>query len=294
VSTVLDERPTTTPADPRAPRMSAGSRRRLVHGGFIAIAVLYVGILVIAPLVAIAWQAFKPGLKVIADTLTSPDVVHAFSLTAVITIITVVVTSVFGVIVALVITRDSFPGKALVSAFVDLPLAVSPVIVGVMAIVLFGRGGWMEAFFASRGIQILYAVPSMVLVTIFICIPFVVREVAPVLDELGVSEEEASRTLGASSLQTFFRVTLKNIRWALLYGIALSTARSIGEIGAVAIVSGNITGRTETATIYIMRQFDQFNDAEGYIVAMALALVSIVILVAIETFKRRQEKDRET
>jgi sulfate transport system permease protein len=294
VSTVLEERPATTPADPRAPRMSAGSRRTLVHGGFIAIAVLYVGILVIAPLVAIAWQAFKPGLKVIVDTLTSPDVVHAFSLTAVITIITVVVTSVFGVIVALVITRDSFPGKALVSAFVDLPLAVSPVIVGVMAIVLFGRGGWMEAFFASRGIQILYAVPSMVLVTIFICIPFVVREVAPVLDELGVSEEEASRTLGASSLQTFFRVTLKNIRWALLYGIALSTARSIGEIGAVAIVSGNITGRTETATIYIMRQFDQFNDAEGYIVAMALALVSIVILVAIETFKRRQEKDRET
>ena len=294
MSTVLDERPTTTPADPRAPRMSAGSRRTLVHGGFIAIAVLYVGILVIAPLVAIAWQAFKPGLKVIVDTLTSPDVVHAFSLTAVITIVPVVVTSVFGVIVALVITRDSFPGKALVSAFVDLPLAVSPVIVGVMAIVLFGRGGWMEAFFASRGIQILYAVPSMVLVTIFICIPFVVREVAPVLDELGVSEEEASRTLGASSLQTFFRVTLKNIRWALLYGIALSTARSIGEIGAVAIVSGNITGRTETATIYIMRQFDQFNDAEGYIVAMALALVSIVILVAIETFKRRQEKDRET
>jgi len=294
VSTVLEERPATTPADPRAPRMSAGSRRTLVHGGFIAIAVLYVGILVIAPLVAIAWQAFKPGLKVIVDTLTSPDVVHAFSLTAVITIITVVVTSVFGVIVALVITRDSFPGKALVSAFVDLPLAVSPVIVGVMAIVLFGRGGWMEAFFASRGIQILYAVPSMVLVTVFICIPFVVREVAPVLDELGVSEEEASRTLGASSLQTFFRVTLKNIRWALLYGIALSTARSIGEIGAVAIVSGNITGRTETATIYIMRQFDQFNDAEGYIVAMALALVSIVILVAIETFKRRQEKDRET
>jgi sulfate/thiosulfate transport system permease protein len=294
VSTLLEDRPATTPADPRAPRMSAGSRRTLVHGGFIAIAVLYVGILVIAPLVAIAWQAFKPGLKVIVDTLTSPDVLHAFSLTAVITIVTVVVTSVFGVIVALVITRDSFPGKALVSAFVDLPIAVSPVIVGVMAIVLFGRGGWLEPWFAARGIEILYAVPSMVLVTIFICIPFVVREVAPVLDELGVSEEEASRTLGASSLQTFFRVTLKNIRWALLYGIALSTARSIGEIGAVAIVSGNITGRTETATIYIMRQFDQFNDAEGYIVAMALALVSIVILVAIETFKRRQQKDRET
>ena len=280
--------------EPRAPRLSAAARRRLVHAGLTAIALLYVGILVLAPLFGIAWQALKVGWDQIWATLTSPDVLHAFQLTAIITVITVVVTTVFGVIVALVIARDRFPGKALVSAFVDLPLAVSPVIVGVMAILLFGRGGLFESWFAARGIQILYAVPSMTLVTVFICIPFVIREVVPVLHELGTGEEEAARTLGASTWQTFFRVTLKNIRWGLLYGIALSTARAIGEIGAVLIVSGAITGQTETATLYILREFDQFRDANGFIVALALALVSIILLIGIETFKRRQQKERET
>jgi sulfate/thiosulfate transport system permease protein len=164
----------------------------------------------------------------------------------------------------------------------------------VMAVLLFGREGLFETWFAARGIRVLFALPSMILVTIFICIPFVIREVVPVLHEVGTGEEEAARTLGASSLQTFFRVTLKNIRWGLLYGIALSTARSIGEIGAVLIVSGAITGQTETATLYILREFDQFRDANGYIVALTLALVSIVLLIAIETFKRRQQKVRET
>lgn len=279
---------------PRTPRLAGSARRRLVHGGFTAIALVYVGALVIAPLVGIAFAAFKGGWSVIVETLRQPDVLHAYFLTGVITLITVIVTTVFGVIVALVITRDRFPGRALMSALVDLPIAVSPVIVGLMAVLLFGTGGWFEPWFSAHGIRILFAVPSMVLVTIFICIPFVIREVVPVLHELGVSEEEAARTLGASSLQTFFRVTLKNIRWALAYGIALSTARAIGEIGAVLIVSGSITGQTETATLYILRAFDQFQDTEGYIVAITLALASIVLLVAIEAFKRRQEKVRET
>jgi sulfate transport system permease protein len=279
---------------PRTPRLAGSARRRLVHGGFTAIALVYVGALVIAPLVGIAFAAFKGGWSVIVDTLRQPDVLHAYYLTGVITLITVIVTTVFGVIVALVITRDRFPGRALMSALVDLPIAVSPVIVGLMAVLLFGIGGWFEPWFSAHGIRILFAVPSMVLVTIFICIPFVIREVVPVLHELGVSEEEAARTLGASSLQTFFRVTLKNIRWALAYGIALSTARAIGEIGAVLIVSGSITGQTETATLYILRAFDQFQDTQGYIVAITLALASIVLLVAIEAFKRRQEKVRET
>lgn len=280
--------------EPRTPRLSATTRRRLTHGGFIAIAVLYVGILVIAPLVGIAWAALKAGLSTILETLRQPDVLHAFYLTGIITVITVIVTSVFGVIVALVIARDTFPGRALMSAFVDLPLAVSPVIVGIMAVVLFGLGGWFEPWFTAHGIQILFALPSMVLVTIFICIPFVIREVVPVLKEVGVTEEEAARTLGASSLQTFLRVTLKNIRWGLLYGIALTTARSIGEIGAVLIVSGSITGQTETSTLYILRAFDQNQDQQGYIVAITLALVSIGLLFAIETFKNRQERQQGT
>lgn len=278
----------------RVPVLPSGTRRKLVHGGFIALAFLYVGILVIAPLIGIAWAAFSAGWSAIVSTLKQPDVLHAFYLTGVITVITVIVTSVFGVIVALVIARDRFPGRALMSALVDLPLAVSPVIVGLMAVVLFGLGGWFEPWFTSHGIRILFAVPSMVIVTIFICIPFVIREVVPVLQEIGVTEEEAARTLGASAFQTFFRVTLKNIRWGLLYGIALTTARSIGEIGAVLIVSGQLTGQTETATLYVLRAFDQFQDDQGYIVALTLALVSILLLVLIEIFKRRQERMQRT
>lgn len=278
----------------RTPRLTGSTRRLLVHGGFTAIAILYVGVLVVAPLIGIAWAALRSGLSTWTATLSQPDVVHAYVLTGIITAITIVVSTVFGVVVALVVARDRFPGRSLVSAFVDLPLAVSPVIVGVMAVLLFGRGGWFEPWFAARGIQILFALPSMVLVTIFICIPFVIREVVPVLEELGVSEEEAASTLGASSWQTFFRVTLKNIRWGLLYGIALTTARAIGEIGAILIVSGSITGQTETATLYILRAFDQNQDASGYVVALTLALVSIVLLVGIEVFKRREEKELRT
>ena len=282
------------PGELRVPVLPSGTRRRLVHGGFIAIALLYVGILVIAPLIGIVWAVVHAGWSTIVSTLRQPDVQRTFYLTGVITVITVIVTSIFGVIVALVIARDRFPGRALMSALVDLPLAVSPVIVGLMAVVLFGLGGWFEPWFTSQGIRILFALPSMVLVTIFICIPFVIREVVPVLQEVGITEEEAARTLGASSLQTFFRVTLKNIRWGLLYGIALTTARSIGEIGAVLIVSGQITGQTETATLYVLRAFDQFQDDQGYVVALTLALVSVVLLVLIETFKRRQERMQRT
>jgi sulfate transport system permease protein len=281
-------------AELRTPRLTGSTRRLLVHGGFTAIAILYVGVLVVAPLIGIAWAALRSGLSTWTATLSQPDVMHAYVLTGIITAITIVVSTVLGVVVALVVARDRFPGRSLVSAFVDLPLAVSPVIVGVMAVLLFGRGGWFEPWFAARGIQILFALPSMVLVTIFICIPFVIREVVPVLEELGVSEEEAASTLGASSWQTFLRVTLKNIRWGLLYGIALTTARAIGEIGAILIVSGSITGQTETATLYILRAFDQNQDASGYVVALTLALVSIVLLVGIEVFKRREERELRT
>jgi sulfate transport system permease protein len=267
------------------------TRRKLVHGGLIAVALLYVGVLVVAPLVGIAWAAIRPGWSVWKATLSSSDALHAYQLTLVITVVSVVVTAVLGVVVALVLARDRFPGRGVVSAVADLPIAISPVIVGLMAVLLFGRGGWFEPWFSAHGIRMLYAVPSMALVTLMICIPFVIREVAPILEELGTEEEQAAKTLGASSLQTFFRVTLPNIRWGLLYGIALSTARAIGEVGAVIIVSGLIAGQTETATLYIFRLFDQNHDDQGYIVALTLALASIVILAAIELFKYREEKE---
>jgi sulfate/thiosulfate transport system permease protein len=278
--------------------MNAGSRAaradqrraRLWRSGMLAVALLYVLVLLLAPLGGIVYYALKAGTGAFGETFRQQDVQHAFYLTFIIMLLTVVVTSVFGVLVALVLARDHFPGKSLVSAIVDLPLAVSPVIVGLMAVLLFGRGGWFEPFFAAQGIQVIFALPSMVLVTIFISIPFVIREVVPVLEELGTEEEQAAWTLGASRLQTFLRVTLPNIRWGLLYGIALSAARSIGEVGAVLIVSGSLQGQTETATLYILRAFDQYQEQQGYIVALTLAAFSIVLLIGIETLKRKSAR----
>jgi sulfate transport system permease protein len=208
-----------------------------------------------------------------------------------IAVITVVVVTIFGVITAWVLARQRFLGRGLLNALVDLPFAVSPVTVGIMAVLLFGTGGWFADFFSARGIQIIFAVPSMVIVTIFIAIPFVIREVVPVLEEVGTEEEDAARTLGASSWKSFRKVTIPNIRWALLFGIALSTARAIGEIGAVLIVSGSLQGKTETATLYIFRALEERQDASAYVVALTLAAVSVILLVAIEAFKRKRTRE---
>ena len=265
-------------------------RGRGARAGLVGVALLYVLVLLLAPLGALLYYALKSGFGAIGHTFADPDVRHAFYVTFEILVVTVTVTTVCGLVVALVLARDRFPGKALMSAVVNLPLAVSPIIVGLMAILLFGRGGWFEPFFAARGIQIIFALPSMILVTIFISIPFVIRELVPVLEELGMEEEQAAWTLGASRLQTFVRVTLPNIRWGLLYGIALSAARAIGEVGAVLVVSGLLQGKTETAPLYILRAFDQFHEDQAYIVALTLAAFSIVMLVSIEAFKRHSTK----
>jgi sulfate transport system permease protein len=276
----------------RTPALSAPVRRRLVHGGLIAVALIYVGALVLAPLIGIAWATISSGLGAWKETLHDSTAIHAYELTGIITLIVLAITTILGVIVAMVLARDRFPGKGIMSAVVDLPFAVSPIIVGLMAVLLFGRGGWFEPWFTGHGIQVLFAVPSMAIVTIFICIPFVIREVAPVLQELGTQEEEAAKTLGASSFTTFRRITLPNIRWGLLYGITLSAARSIGEVGAVLVVSGSLMGQTETAPLYILRQFDQNHDDAAYIVALTLALASIVLLSGIELMKHRDERKR--
>ena len=270
----------------------AGGRSRFARGALAAAAIAYLALLLLLPLIGIVTKAFEPGVSIIGDTLSSPDVQHAFLLTGIITVITVAVTTFFGLVVAWVLVRQRFLGRSLMNAVVDLPFALSPVTVGLAAVLLFGTGGWFTDFVAARGIQVLFALPSMVLVTIFICIPFTIREVVPVLEEFGLDEEDASRTLGASIWQTFRRVTLPNIRWALLYGVALSTARSIGEIGAVLIVSGTISGKTETATIYIFSALEERLEAQAHVVALVLAGVSIVLLIGIEWLHRRNELAR--
>lgn len=269
---------------------NASRRTRLVRGGILSACLLYIGVLLLVPLGGIIWGTFKAGFSVFGDTFGQADVRHAFLLTGVITLCTIVVTTMFGVIVAWVLARQRFVGRSLLNAFVDLPFAMSAVTVGLAAVLLFGRGGWFESFFDSRGIDIIYALPSMILVTIFISIPFTVREVAPVLEEIGTSEEDAARTLGASTWQSFFRVTLPNIRWALLYGVALSTARAMGEIGAVIIVSGSIQGQTETATLFVVRALDERQTSQAYLVALTLAAISVLLLLGIETARSRLER----
>jgi len=262
--------------------------RRLILLGCL----LWVGLLLALPLMAIVWTVVRSGLGTVVDTLQAPDVQHAFYLTAIITVITVIVTTVFGVIVAWVLVRQRFRGRALLDALVDLPFALSPVTVGLACVILFGPGGWFAPFFQARGIHIIFALPSMILVTIFIALPFTIREVVPVLEEIGLDEEDASRTLGASVWHTFFRVTLPNIRWALLYGVALTTARAIGEIGAVLIVSGLLQGKTETATLFVFRAYEDRQTPEAYVVALVLASVSVLLLLAIEIFRHREERER--
>ncbi|HUL85948.1 MAG TPA: sulfate ABC transporter permease subunit [Actinomycetota bacterium] len=272
--------------------MSTVAKRggRSGHAGILAACLVYVGLLLVLPLIGIVWTALKPGFHIVTDTLSAPDVQHALLLTVQIAVITVAVTTFFGVIVAWVLVRQRFHGRSFLNALVDLPFALSPVTVGLACFVLFAPGGWLAPFFDARGIRINFALPSMVLVTIFICIPFTIREVVPVLEEIGVDEEDASRTLGASVWHTFRKVSLPNIRWAIAYGVALSTARSIGEIGAVLIVSGLIQGRTETATLYIFRATEERQTPQAYVVALLLAAISIVLLLAIEMFHRRQER----
>jgi sulfate transport system permease protein len=282
----------TTTTAPRPVARRDLRRKRLVKWALVSVAVAYVLLLLILPLIGIVWTALEPGWDVIKSTFTDPTVLHAFQLTAIITVITVIVTTLFGVIVAWVLVRQRFRGRGLLNALVDLPFALSPITVGIAAVLLFGIGGWFKPFFDARGIQILYALPSMTLVTIFISIPFVIREVQPVLEEVGTSEEDAARTLGASVTQSFRRVTLPNIRWGLLYGIALSTARAVGEIGAVLIVSGAIQGKTETATVYVFRAFEERQAASAYLVALTLAAISVLLLFAIETARRRMEKEK--
>ncbi len=278
----------------RVPVLPSGTRRRLVHGGFIAIALLYVGILVIAPLIGIAWAAFQAGWSTIVSTLKQPDVLHAFYLTGVITVITVIVTSVFGVIVALVIARDRFPGRALMSALVDLPLAVSPVIVGLMAVVLFGLGGWFEPWFTSHGIRILFARALDG-----------ARDdlhLHPVRDPRGRPRPTGGRGDRGGGGAHAGRVGAPDVlpRDAEEHplGAALRDRAHHRPVDRRdrrgADRERQLTGQTETATLYVLRAFDQFQDDQGYIVALTLALVSIVLLVLIEIFKRRQERMQRT
>ena len=265
--------------------MPSATLRRLSLRGF---ALFYLAAVLVGPVVIVVWRTFDNGIGHVWDTLSDPNVVHAFVLTVEIAAIAVPVNTVFGIVVGLAIVRRDFPLKGLLNAFIDLPLALSPVVVGLSLFLLYGRGGWLGDWFTAHDIQILFALPGMVLATIFVSLPFVAREVIPTLREIGDEQEQAARTLGATGWQTFRRITLPSIRWAVIYGVVLTTARCLGEYGAVAIVSGRIEGQTQTATLAVEDRYDNFDLSGAYAISMVLAVMAVLVLVAMIVLKPKE------
>lgn len=243
------------------------------------VAVAYLGLILVAPLLLVTYRTLIEGASSAWQALSDPDTIHAFQVTLIAVAIAVPLNTIFGVICGLAIVRRRFPGKGLVNAFVDLPLALSPVVVGVALFALYGRTGWFGPFLLGHGIRVLFALPAIVLATIFVSVPFVAREVIPTLREVGNDQEQAAHTLGASGWQTFWRVTLPSIRWALIYGVVLTTARCLGEYGSVAIVSGAIQGQTETATLRVDEEYQNLNLSGAYAISLVLAAIAVGVLI---------------
>jgi sulfate/thiosulfate transport system permease protein len=244
----------------------------------------YLAVLLLVPVGLVFYRTFEHGVGAVWDSVTTPAAVHAFWLTIEIAAIAVPLNTIFGVLTALVLVRGRFRGKWLLDALIDLPFAVSPIVVGLSLVLVYGAGGWIDLPF-----QVLFAVPGMVLATIFVCLPFVVREVAPVLREIGDEQEQAASTLGASPWQTFWRITLPSIRYGVAYGVVLTTARAIGEFGAVSVVSGKIAGQTDTLTLLVEKRFQNFDLAGAYAASALLALIALLTLLAMTLLKPRKE-----
>ena len=268
--------------------MSALSGRS--RWGLRSVALLYLAALLIVPVGMIFYRTFEHGLSQPIDAVTSANGLHAFWLTILCVGIAVPLNTVFGVVTALVLVRQNFRGKALLNAAIDLPFAISPVVIGLALFLVYApRNSWFGGWLMDNGVQVIFSVPGMVLATIFVSLPFVVREVMPVLQEIGTDQEEAAETLGASPWQTFWRVTLPAIRWGVTYGVVLATARALGEFGAVSVVAGNISGAggTQTLPLYVKNQFDNFNLAGAYGAAIVLAILAIAVLFGMNLLQRR-------
>jgi len=261
---------------------------RLDRLGLRFLALAYLAVILVGPLAIVFWRTFEHGLAPAWNALSQPDTIHAFKLTLIITAIAVPVNTVFGIVCALAIVRRSFPGKGLLNAFIDLPLALSPVVVGLSLFLLYGRQGWFGGWLDDHGIQVLFALPAMVIATIFVSLPFVAREVVPTLREIGDEQEQAAYTLGAGGWQTFWRITLPSIRWAVIYGVILTTARCLGEYGAVAVVSGRLQGQTETATLRVQERYESYDFAGAYAISIVLATLAILVLVALTVLRPKE------
>ena len=267
----------------------AGRRGRL---GLRTLALGYLALLLLAPVAMIFYRTFEHGLAPVWDALSAPNAVHAFWLSIEIVAIVVPLNTVFGIGMALQLERGRFKGAPLLGVLLDLPFAISPVVVGLALVLAYGTTGWFGDWLVAHGIQVIFSVPGMVIATAIVSLPFVARETMPVLRELGTESEEAAATLGASSWQTFWRVTLPAIRWGVVYGVVLTTARALGEFGAVSVVSGRIQGQTQTLPLYVQSSFENFDTTGAYTAAVVLALLSFATLLAMSRLARRTPRDR--
>ncbi len=258
------------------------SRRGTLSLRFVALG--YLALLLALPVGMIFFKTFEDGLQPVIDALTAPETQHAFYLTMIMVLVAVPLNAVFGVVCAIVLERHRFRGRTLLNAFIDLPFAVSPVVIGLALLLVYSpQFGWFGPWLRDHGVQLVFTVPGMILATIFVSLPFVVREVQPVLQEIGTEQEQAASTLGASPWQTFRRITLPAIRWGLGYGIVLATARALGEFGAVSIVASNIAGEGQTLTLRVVSSYDapSPNFAAAYSISLVLAAIAITVLLVI-------------
>jgi sulfate transport system permease protein len=257
-----------------------------------AVVVAYLFFLVAWPVSLVASKAFED-LGTFGDLFSDPDTVHALELTVVVAVSAVVINTVFGVIISLLLVRYEFRGKRILSPLIDLPMAVSPIVVGLSLVLVYGgQDGWFGPWLESNGLQVIFALPGMIMATTFVALPLVVRELVPVLEEIGIEQEQAAASLGASPVQTFRRITLPAIRWALIYGVVLSLARSLGEFGALKVVSGNILGETRTATLVVEEKYLNFDQAGAYATAFLLTMVSVACIVIVTIIRPKEDRDR--
>jgi sulfate/thiosulfate transport system permease protein len=258
---------------------SVTTEKPAVRIALILVSVAFLVLFLLLPLAAVFYEALRKGVGTYFTALVEPDALAAIKLTLLVAAIAVPANVVFGLAASWAIAKFEFPGKSILNTLIDLPFSVSPVISGLIYVLLFGAQGYLGPFLKSEGIQIIFAVPGIVLATIFVTFPFVARELVPLMQEQGTQDEEAALSLGASGWKTFFKVTLPNIRWALLYGVVLCNARAMGEFGAVSVVSGHIRGKTNTMPLHVEILYNEYNFAAAFAVASLLALLALVTLV---------------
>jgi len=267
----------------------------LVRWLLISIALAFLTLFLLLPLAAVFSQAFEKGLTVYLEALKEPDTLSSIKLTLITAAVTVPLNLFFGVTAAWAIAKFSFPGKNLLVTLIDLPFSVSPVISGLIYVLIFGLQGWLGPFLDAHDIKIVFAVPGIILATIFVTFPFVARELIPLMEAQGKEEEEAALVLGATGLQTFFRVTMPNIKWGIIYGVILCNARAMGEFGAVSVVSGHIRGMTNTVPLHVEILYNEYNYTAAFAVASLLAFLALITLVikSVAEWKVRQQLEND-